>query len=261
MVTIVIPVSRPDFLQRIFAALDMMNCKADETNLLVYVDGDMTLFEKAHNFVVNAKFKERLCVFRKKGLPPYNHIAGRRRRIGQIHNEIKEIVTSKAEYIFLIEDDTLLPLNALEKLLKLYTIYPHAGFITGVQVGRWGMNVPGIWKVDNPYSVNKVESQLPPFYDGGMPNYFEEIDAAGLYCCLTKLANYKSVNFEPFDSILGPDVTFGLELRKQGYKNYVDWSISTSHLTKKEPITLNNVKLQRTIFIRKNENEWQQELL
>lgn len=253
--TIVMPVSRPDFLQRIFAQLDMMPCDRNTTNILVYVDGEWPLYEKAQNFVTQSKFNERLCVYRRKGLASVSHVQGRRKRIAEIHNEIKEIINF-CDYVFLIEDDTLLPLNSLEKLLKAYSFHTHAGVISGVQIGRWGMDVPGLWKCDNPYDVKRIETILP---DEKIP--FEEIDAAGLYCCLTKMDNYKSFTFDPFDSILGPDVAFGLHLRRQGFKNYVDWSIQTSHLTKHGEIKMSTVTLQKVIFTKIEEGQWEQELI
>lgn len=261
--TIVMPVSRKDFIPRIFAQLDMMNFDSENTNLLCYVDGTVDLFAYVRDFVVESRFKEKLCVYRKKGLPNISHIRMRRQRIADIHNEMKAIVGA-CDYVFLIEDDTLLPLNALEKLLRDYGLNPYAGFISGVQVGRWGFTVPGVWRVDNPYNVKTVQSMLPSQakYDGiAGPLIIEEIDAAGLYCCLTKRDNYLKANFTPFDSILGPDVSFGLALRREGYKNYVDWSITTSHLTKQGEITVSNVKLQQIKFTKLSEDKWEQELL
>jgi len=254
VVTIAMPVSRPDYLKRIFAQLDMMPCDRDTTNILVYVDGDQRLFEIARNFVINSKFHEKLCVYRKKGLPSVNYIRGRRKRIAEIHNEMKQILNF-CDYVFLLEDDTLMPLNALEKLTQNALMYPHAGFITGVQIGRWGITVPGIWKVDNPYDVKTISSCLPKNGE------IEEIDAAGLYCALTKLDNYKKMVFEPFDEILGPDVSFGLALRREGYKNYVDWSLNTSHLTKKGEIKMYNTQLQRIQFTKDSQGRWIQEIL
>lgn len=252
--TIVMPVSRRDFLKRIFAQFDMMTIKNEETNLLVYVDGDQELFQLARNFVMNSRFKEKLCVYRRKGLPSVNHIHSRRKRIAEIHKEIRTMI-GQCDYIFLVEDDTLLPLNALEKLLKAYSQNPYAGFITGVQIGRWGFTVPGIWRVDNPYAVNKVSSLLP-----NTDNTFEEIDAAGFYCCLTKRDNYIKTEFDPFSTILGPDVSYGIELRKQGYKNYVDWSINTSHLTKRGEIKVQNTVLQQISFSLVDSDKWEQEV-
>lgn len=261
VVTIVIPISRPDFLKRIFAQLDSMPCDNGNTNLLCYVDGDEPLFEIARNFVVNSKFKDKLCVFRRKGLPNVNHIHSRRQRIADIHNEIKNII-GKCDYLLLLEDDTLIPLNTLDKFLKLSTIYPHAGLISGVQIGRWGFNVPGIWKVDNPYDVKKINSMLPPESNMNQSNdRVEEIDAAGLYCCLTKPEFYKSCTFAPFESILGPDVFYGIYLRKQGYKNYVDWSIQTGHLTKQGDIKVYNTQLQQITFTKIDAEKWEQEVI
>lgn len=253
--TIVIPVSRPDFLQRIFAQLDMMPCDVNNTNLLVYVDGDQQLWQTARNFVWESKFKEKLCVFRRQGLPTVNHIKQRRLRIAAIHNELKGIV-GICDYLFLLEDDTLIPLDALQRLLKAYDSMPHAGFISGVQIGRWGFTVPGIWRVDNPYNVQKIESLLP-----NSDNSFEEIDAAGLFCCITRADFYKKCDFTPFDSILGPDISYGLYLRREGYKNFVDWTLNTSHLTKQGEIKVNSTPLQKIIFTKIEPERWAQEVL
>lgn len=253
--TIVLPISRKDFLARIFAQLETMPCDATQTNLLCYVDGDQQLYQDARNFVVNSKFNEKLCVYRRKGLPNINHISSRRRRIGEIHNEIKEIINS-GDYVFLIEDDTLMPLDTLQKLLHHYLQLPYAGLITGVQIGRWGFTVPGIWKSDNPYDVKSIGAMLP-----SQAQSLEEIDAAGLFCCLTKVATYKKFKFEPFDTILGPDVSYGLYLRREGFKNYVDWSINTTHLTKHGEIKVANTQLQKITFTKIGEGQWQQEVV
>lgn len=253
--TIIMPISRPDFLRRIFAQLDMMMCDRANTNLLVYVDGDQQLFQTARNFVWNSNFKEKLCVYRKKGLPNVNHIRQRRERIAEIHNELRGIV-GFCDYIFLLEDDTLIPLDTLPRLIKSYSYYPYAGFITGVQIGRWGYTVPGIWQVDNPYDVKRINSLLPNKEDT-----FQEIDASGIYCCLTKCEHYKKMMFAPFDSILGPDVTYGISLRKEGFKNYVDWTINTSHLTKHGEIRVNSTPLQKITFKRIESQRWEQEVV
>lgn len=250
MVTIILPVSRPHYLRRIFAQLDMMPCDVNNTNLLVYVDGDMMLFNDTRNYVLQSKFIEKLCVYRKKGKPSVNHINSRRERIAKIHNEIKEIVGG-CDYVFLLEDDTLIPLNTLDKLLKDYSVYPYAGFISGVQVGRWGMTACGLWKVDNPYNIQHIQSQLPPAVHN-----IQEIDAAGLYCCLAKREHYVTTEFTPFAPILGPDVSFGLALRQRGFKNYVDWSIQTAHLTKQGEIKVHNTTLQKVTFQKTEKETW-----
>ena len=60
----------------------------------------------------------------------------RRRRIAAIHNEIHKLI-KPCEYVFLIEDDGALPPDALSRLLADYKAHPYAGFIEGVELGRW----------------------------------------------------------------------------------------------------------------------------
>jgi hypothetical protein len=55
----------------------------------------------------------------------------------------------------------------------------------------------------------------------------EEIDAGGLYACLTRFRHYVEHQFEPYDGCaFGPDIEWGSPLRQKGYRNYLDWSVS-----------------------------------
>jgi hypothetical protein len=47
-------------------------------------------------------------------------------------------VNQACEYVFLIEEDGALPPDALSRLLADYKAHPYAGFIEGVELGRWG---------------------------------------------------------------------------------------------------------------------------
>lgn len=264
MVTIILPVSRPDFLRRIFAQLDMMPCDATQTNLFVYVDGDQRLFEMARNLTVNSKFRQKLCVYRAKGMPDVASVRRRRQRIADIHNEIKKYV-QKCEFVFLLEDDTLFPLNVFEKLRKSYIRKPHAGLISGVQLGRWGFTIPGLWRVDNPYDIKTIKSALPPFVPTDeiltkQPDLFEQIDASGFYCMFTPWELYQSISHQPFSDFLGPDVYYGIELRKLGYNNYVDWTINTGHLTKKGEIKVHDTIIEQATLTRAG-TSWELEVV
>jgi hypothetical protein len=47
----------------------------------------------------------------------------------------------------------------------------------------------------------------------------EEIDAGGLYACLTKYERYAGHEFKPYEGCaFGPDIEWGLELRQHGYR-------------------------------------------
>jgi len=254
-VTIIMPVSRSTYLSRIFPRLELLDCDREKTNLLTYVDGPLELFQQTRNFTVNSKFKERLCVYRKKGQPNVGSVKRRRQRIADIHNEIKEYLQD-SDYIFLIEDDGLLPLNSLKKLLYDYSIEPDAGLISGVELGRWGYLHIGAWALDDIYDPSEI---ITPRLGEGL----QKIDAVGLYCCLTKKENYIKHVFKPYLEILGPDVDFGVELRKQGFMNYIDYNIHCKHLSKEKEIPVYGSTIVRVRFI-KNSNVrfgWEQTAL
>lgn len=250
-VTIVLPVSRPDYLRRIFTQLELMKCDRTKVSIFAYVDGPMTLFEKARNLVVNSKFEQRLCVYRGKGQPNVGSVKRRRKRIADIHNEIKEYL-EPTDFVFLLEDDTLIPTNTLEKLLNLYTRRPYAGLISGLQIGRWGFDHLGAWRADDVYEPKQFIS-IP------LAEELEMVDATGLYCCLTKYENYMKFNFEPFKDALGPDVAFGMYLRREGLENFVDHSIKCEHLTKRGSIKFDREIVQVKLSEVENNKPWRLE--
>jgi len=66
-----------------------------------------------------------------------------------------------SEYVFLIEDDGVLPADALSRLLADYQRRSHAGFIEGVELGRWGISHVGAWRGDDVYDLKRLESTMP----------------------------------------------------------------------------------------------------
>lgn len=250
-VTIFMPVSRKDHLDRIFAALELLECNSEHTNLLVVVDGKTDLFVEARNKVEMSKFANRLCLqFKSKHILRQFDIMGRRMRISDIHNFAKEHI-GECDFVFGIEDDTLVPTNALTQLLKGYSIHPFAGFIEGIEMGRWGIPYIGAWKADDIYTPTRIEST--PMKEG-----LHEIDAGGFYCFLTRAQTYKNHDFKPFErNGLGPDVDYGLELRRLGLLNYADYSIQCAHKMKTQDITFRNTTPRLVTFIKK-EDRWRQ---
>lgn len=223
--TIVIPVSRLDFLERVYAGLELMTAPKD-TNLLTIVDGDKDLYVRARNLTESSKFKERLCVqYSTKLKISRTSQSIRRTRIAEIKNFSKDFIKD-VDFVFSTEDDTVVPPHALSRLLKNYDAYGYAGMIQGVQIGRWGMSYVGAWKFDDIYRPTKLSSLLPS-------QGITEVDAGGFYCYLTKAENYLAHIYEPFaQNAMGPDVNYGLWLRREGFKNYTDWSIKCGHFNK-----------------------------
>jgi hypothetical protein len=238
--TIVLPISREQLLLKVFACLELLECDRERTGLLVYVDGDAALHGVAANLVAQSKFAERLCVQGDIPGPRKEFsINTRRRRIALIHNEIHKLI-KPCEYVFLIEDDGVLPPDALGRLLADYLAHPYAGFIEGVELGRWGIPHVGAWRADDVYDMKRLESAMPARPEllndagraiGRVPDQVvEEIDAGGLYACLTSYRHYVDHEFQPYEGCaLGPDIEWGIALRQQGYRNYLDWSVTVEH--------------------------------
>lgn len=220
--TIILTVSREEFLHHVLSGLELLDCDNTYTNLLCIVDGDANLFLKVRNLVQDTKFNDRLTVqFNEKGSVKKYDVVARRNRITKIHNFAKQYV-NKADYVLLTEDDTVIPPNALNALREALNGVRGAVFAEGVEVGRWGIPYIGAWKYNdiyNPTSVTSLE-----YKSSGI----EEIDAGGFYCSLIKADVYLNHEFHVYES-LGPDISMGLELRQMGYKLLVNWSVPCKH--------------------------------
>jgi hypothetical protein len=80
-----------------------------------------------------------------------------------------------------------------------------------------------------PHTAEIVDRAMRPV--GEVPDrVVEEIDAGGLYATLTKYERYAVHEFKPYeDCAFGPDIEWGIALRQQGYRNYLDWSVAVEH--------------------------------
>ncbi len=142
----------------------------------------------------------------------------------EVHKHFQELVDD-ADWIFSIEDDGILPPDALSRLVKMVKQYEDVGMATGVELGRWGVPYVGAWKVDN---VNDAREMSSAESHTSEP-FVEEIDACGLYCALIRAGKYKVHKFTAHNG-LGADVNLGIFLRREGYHNYIDWGIPVTHL-------------------------------
>lgn len=222
MITIVLLVSRHDYLEQVLTGLELMRCDASKTNILCIVDGDDDLFLKTRNLVNGMKFNDRLIVRSEVGeLPTRLDIEKRRKHIAALHNQAGQLISPQTEWVFSVEDDTTFGRDALEKLLPATKQYPAIGFIEGVELGRWGVPYVGGWRVNDIYNTTEIKS-----VEKG--EGIEKIDAGGLYCALIRADLYRNHEFTS-DNGLGPDVNFGLELRRNGHDNFIHWGVPCKH--------------------------------
>lgn len=249
MITIVLPVSRAEYLDRVLGSLELLECRAENVNIIAIVDGDDKLFVQTRNKIQDLKFNERLTVKYKNPKPVTKFdIYARRLRIADIHNHIKQYI-NPCEFIFGVEDDTLLPQNALQEMTTTYLDHPRAGMVQGVEMGRWGVPYVGAWKADDIYSPTVIESL-------DLGEGVEPVDCGGMYCFMTRYETYMAHEFKTFQkNSLGPDVEFGLELRKAGYENYVNWNVKCSHINNDKIISFKNT-VPKKVIIKKHNTKW-----
>ena len=249
-VTIILPVSRATFLDKVFASLEFLECDSSQTNLLVIVDGDDNLFLDARNRTEFSKFASRLCVKYTSNIEKSEHdIFLRRERIVDIHEQIKQYI-GDCDFIMGIEDDTSFPKFTLKLFLEDYALNPHMGFVEGIELGRRKYTYIGAWLVDDIYETKEIRSIMPE--DGS--ESLTEIDAGGFYCFLTRRETYMTHKFDTFDNNqFGPDVNFGITLRRKGYSNFIDWHVNCTHMSENGNVVLGKNDPERLIFTRGKE--------
>lgn len=223
-ITTILPVSRTKYLDRIIDCL--MSQTVEIENLIVVFDGEDKDFIEVRNKIQELYIENRICV-KSLNRRRADTIAERRWHIVSIHNQIRELI-GDADWVFSVEDDGILPDNALEQLMRVVELRDDVGMVTGVELGRWGLPYVGAWRVDdieNPRRITSLENQVGR-------DMVEPIDGCGLYCALIRAEYYKK---HPFDTRngLGPDVNLGLYLRQQGFQNYINWNIPVTHLTER----------------------------
>jgi hypothetical protein len=232
-VLVVVPLTRKWAVEMQAKQLSQMNRFNDiNVELLVFIDNaDIT-----EAFVANQ--------FEKYEMPIAYHIASsgrrapqevrlfyRRERIKQMLTMVQgEILKIRRPFdmLFMVEDDTQIQPDALQRLLTDYKELTDqnikVGLIEGVQVGRHGIRMIGAWRMDD-LEHPTVMATLP----FSKSSFFEKIDGGGLYCFITPMELFLSHTFYWHDECFSVDVTYGIELRKKGYTNLIDWTITTGH--------------------------------
>lgn len=242
-VTVLIPLSRAWRIDAVAQQISELKTDGLHINVVVIVDNkeiSTVLIENALHKFVNKKDVEIINTFN-QGLPE-SYIEPRRERIASVLNFSKTLIPKSSDFVFVLEDDTSMESDTLLKLMSDYDLLTNevdrytinkvqpikvkVGFISGVQCGRWGYKIIGAWKFTPNYKDAEVIESIP----FSRKYILQEVDAAGLYCCLTTKENFMNTDFVHND--FGPDVNFGTSLKAKGYRNFIDWTCLTGHVTK-----------------------------
>lgn len=245
-ITVFCAFTRPEYVRRWFDDLASTDLKAENTNLAFIIDigediEDNEVGKKIYNRIMDEMNRTRY----RKFLITRNydhHVNGanipvRRKRIAEIHNQSKELISAlDGEFVLGLEDDTVFTNLCIDRLITPFVnpVVQPIGFVTAYEAGRWQNKIIGVWGFDDPINPQQCWTELPG-------KGYEECDAAGMYCYLTPKDlylkhDYYSEDWQPW----GPDVNYGLWLRQQGYQNLVDWSQPCGHIDGDRIITPND---------------------
>lgn len=227
------------------------------TNLCAIVDGD-------EPYIVNMikKFAETRGYrsFHLKANPNWHpnevRLTIRRHRIADIHEQAKDLIAKcDGEIVIGLEDDTMIDrLPNFDRLIRPLAGSDAVGFVEGVQMGRHNTNMIGAWLMDDVHNPDHAETLLPG-------EDYQEISGGGWYGFATRrdlflnTPRYASPSF-PW----GPDVNFGLEIRRRGFTCLVDWATVFGHREYQHIVYPDDpkVRLAKIVYNKRGDNgKWE----
>ena len=259
-VLIVMPLTRKWAVEMQAKQLAAMNRFTDiNVELLVFIDNvDIT-----ESFITD-KFEKYEVPFAyrfgnsKRQAPHEVRLFYRRERIKEMLGMVQDTIRGmkrQFDMLFMVEDDTQIQADALQRLLTDYKEVTDqgvkVGLIEGVQVGRHGVRMIGAWRVDDINEPTKV-STVP--YNKS--SFFEKIDGGGLYCFITPMHLFLEHTFYWHDECFSVDMTYGLELRKKGYTNLIDWTVVTGHADMHGNVLYPNENCTVAAYEKQENGEW-----
>ena len=175
---------------------------------------------------------------------PAKGIKERRQRIADNHQILTEIVQSyKADIIWQVEGDSVLPEDCLERLLKHHKRMNNV-IISGVQVGRHGLYCLGAWHINDDRSLMASAD----YNDHGL----KEVSAMGMYCFIAP----KNVWLEGVcawdGEHWGPDVNYFLSIDTP---KFCDMDLHIGHKTKHGIINVTDMSTCNATFY-KDDERW-----
>lgn len=233
--TILLPMSRPNNIDRMIKQVSDMIVESFDTNILVVADNVNITEDMIQKSIKKNKCEKKLYKFVSTGLnaAPEGNIPRRRQRIADVFNLARNNMPEDTDFIFVMEDDTVVNNKAFAHLYYTFQTIASVGkgtkvgFVSGLQVGRWGFRMLGAWRT-NEFTKKENEKFIVETIPFNRTSIIDKIDAAGLYCFVTTREAFVNTEFKV--NSFGCDVNFGFDLRRKGYKNFVDWSVEAGHL-------------------------------
>jgi hypothetical protein len=223
--TIFLPISRPWVLDMWETNLRQLKFPHAECEVIIAVDTNdqefFKLVEQSAGRVEGTKpfYDLQVLMSGREALADDALILARRQRVIDIWNFSKEYFRDTT-ILFSLEDDTLCPNTAFNKLIKM--IKPGVGFASGVQAHRLMNNPLGAWL------ITKEEVKTIPYLESSI----QEVDGSGIFCFATPTKLIKKIDFRQGDAPFGPDVCLVQDIKKKKLRALVDFDVKCPHILK-----------------------------
>lgn len=181
-------------------------------------------------------------------LPENSQVCLRRQRIiGNWHLILTEI---RGDIILSSEDDSLPEKDAYMKLLDTLE-KERADFVQGNIIGRWGARICPAWKI-----IEKDGKPIFAYNEEEKERGLTEIQGVGWYCFVAPADIVRKYAMIVDDYLpLGPDVRFGYELSRNGYKLFHRWDVKVEHFGQDFSYYPGEVKTEQRMWYKSKENE------
>ena len=243
-------VSRGWALEKYFQCLEKLKLP-NNIEAVVVVDSPYSLVKKAvyRYFEQDSRFSGVKIIYTNNPrLPENSQVSLRRQRI--IDNWHLILTEVRGEIILASEDDSLPEPNAYMRLLDTMK-KEKADFVQGNIIGRWGARICPAWRVGEkdgrPVVVWNEEEKK-----SGLSN----IQGVGWYCFVAPADIVRKYAMVVDDKLpLGPDVRFGYQLYKNGFKILHRWDVKVEHFGQDFSYYPGEVKTEQRMWYKSKENE------
>lgn len=231
-VTMVSLVARKNVINEYFDGIEKLKMPREKMHYLVFCDtNDEELVDIVKERTKGYKFlSTRIYVSGEQSLGMSDVSPAREERITRNLRTILNDVNrwnNKSEFIFMVEDDTIAPPNAFQKLYKRIKENKNLAYITGVETSRGYDMHAGVATMteENGEIKNRIN---PPYKKSGIG----KINAGGWYCWMGRPRMAIEMPFRHLignGRYIGPDYMMVYDLAKKGYDTEVDWSVGCLH--------------------------------
>ena len=240
--------SRPWAVDKYFNHLETIDIP-EKTEIVTLIDTDDTGFAgRVIERLGKTKFAGiKYYVTGRQKLPEFSRVDLRRERIAANWHIL--LTEAKGKIVLGSEDDSLPEKDAYIKLLETLE-KENADFVQGNIIGRWHANMCPAWHVEEKEEPVKVSSGEEK------TEGIEDIQGVGWYCFAAYTDVMRKYPIQTDNLLpLGPDLRFGYNLYKGGFKLLHRWDVKVEHFG--ENFSLYPGKDKTKVFIwQKQSGKW-----